>query len=173
MHWRTKERREREKEAKESISLDLVHEHKVAHRDIKPGNLLISYDGKLKIADFGISQMFATSETMTIANNKHHGTPAFMAPEIFENTASDSEYSGRRADIWSMGVTLFEMWNGDMPFLFPQGTKRRPNHGCLTKFRDGTPESLKSLLNQMLELVPDKRITMDLLKVSLSTDTVF
>ncbi|GJJ78366.1 hypothetical protein EMPS_10725 [Entomortierella parvispora] len=143
------------------LGMEYLHEHKIVHRDIKPGNLLISYDGKLKIADFGISQMFATSQTMTINNAK--GTPAFMAPESFHSNANEFEYSGRRADIWSMGVTLFRMWNGKMPFSISQVAKR-PIFRARAEFKEDTPELLKALLDKMLEQDPAKRITMDQLR---------
>ncbi|GJJ78362.1 hypothetical protein EMPS_10721 [Entomortierella parvispora] len=135
----------------------MVHEHGVAHRDIKPGNILISHDGKLKIADFGISQRFATGETLTIINNRH-GTAGFMAPETNQEV-----YSGRRADIWSMGVTLFLMWNGQIPFSVSK--RGRPlSLASHVEFKAGTPEPLKALLNRMLEVDPNQRVTMDQLR---------
>jgi len=146
--------------------LETVHEHKVIHRDIKPGNLLITNEGNLKIADFGISLMFATGQTMTIKSGR--GTTAFMAPEIFESFyANNAGYNGKRADIWSMGVTLFRMWNGKMPFQVSQGTNS-PIYQCRADFKDGRPELLKALLDRMLEQDPAKRITMNQLRVSLS-----
>ncbi|GJJ78364.1 hypothetical protein EMPS_10723 [Entomortierella parvispora] len=81
------------------LGMEYLHEHKVIHRDIKPRNLLISSEGKLKIADFGISLMFATGQTTTIKSGR--GTAGFMAPEIFESfyAADDKGYNGNRADI--------------------------------------------------------------------------
>ncbi|GJJ78363.1 hypothetical protein EMPS_10722 [Entomortierella parvispora] len=140
------------------LGMEYVHKHKIAHRDIKPGNLLISKEGKLKIADFGISRMFATDQDMLYRSGK--GTRAFMAPEIFRN--HDCEHDGKQVDIWSMGVTLFLMWNGELPFMM--GSALHPNYDSPAGFRDGTPEPLKELLNQLLEKDPTKRITLDQLR---------
>ncbi|CCJ29212.1 unnamed protein product, partial [Pneumocystis jirovecii] len=90
--------------------LILVHAHGICHCDIKPENLLLSKDGTLKIADFGISKTF-TGDNDSFCRIK--GTPAFMAPEL---CVFDHVVSCKAADIWSMGITLWCLAFGYLPF---------------------------------------------------------
>lgn len=138
----------------------IVHEHNIIHKDIKPANLLISRDGTLKIADFGISEEFRSADDMTI-KTRGPGTPEYMAPELFTRGG----VNGRPTDIWSMGVTLFLMWNGKIPFQVQKVVKIPVFQRA--EIKNGTSEPLKALLNKLLELDPTKRITMDKLRVSL------
>lgn len=80
--------------------------------DIKPDNLLLSQDGVLKFVDFGVSEMFQKDNDLL---KKSAGSPAFMAPELC--TANHGEVSGKAADIWSMGVTLYCLVYGRLPFI--------------------------------------------------------
>jgi len=88
----------------------LAHAHAqgVIHRDIKPGNLLVTLDGRVKIADFGIAHLLdsALSEDMRFL-----GTPNYMAPERVRGEDID-----HRSDLFSLGVVLYEMLTGRMPF---------------------------------------------------------
>ena len=78
------------------------------HGDIKPDNLLLSADGNVKIADFGSSRLLAGAGTL----QRTIGTPAYLAPEI----VAGQPYHGRQADIWALGVTLYVLLTGRMPF---------------------------------------------------------
>lgn len=82
------------------------HNKGVCHRDLKPENVLIDEHGEIKIIDFGFS---ANSKTML---NNYCGTPAYMAPEIIKK----QPYNGAKADIWSLGVILYLMMVGTLPF---------------------------------------------------------
>lgn len=94
------------------LGIEYLHANDVVHRDIKPENLLLSSDGELKIADLGVSEMFIHGDdTMQRAA----GSPAFMAPELV--SVERHAYSGKAADIWSMGVTLYCMCFGRLPFV--------------------------------------------------------
>lgn len=92
--------------------LEYLHSHRVIHKDIKPGNLLLDTAGVLKIADFGVAEaldLFAPNDTITTSQ----GTPAFQPPEIAQGA---SEFSGFKLDIWSTGITLFNFVTGIYPF---------------------------------------------------------
>jgi serine/threonine protein kinase len=81
----------------------------VVHRDIKPQNIMLARDGGVKVTDFGVAR--ATGQTTMTMAGSFIGTPAYMAPEVVEATAVDV-----RADIYSLGVVLYEMLAGRVPF---------------------------------------------------------
>ncbi|KAK9387775.1 kinase-like domain-containing protein [Lipomyces mesembrius] len=96
-----------------TLGIEYLHSQGVVHRDIKPDNLLLTCDNVLKIVDFGVSEFF---ERDNDAMSKQVGSPAFMAPEL--NAVPRVDYSGRAADIWSMGVTLYCLVFGRLPFPY-------------------------------------------------------
>ncbi|XP_018552345.1 STE20-like serine/threonine-protein kinase isoform X4 [Lates calcarifer] len=87
-------------------ALSYLHENKVIHRDLKAGNILLSLDGDVKLADFGVS----AKNTKTLQRRDSFiGTPYWMAPEVVMcETSKDRPYD-YKADIWSLGVTLIEL----------------------------------------------------------------
>ena len=89
-------------------ALDYAHEQGVTHRDIKPGNILVTADGHAKIADFGIAKLNLAQLTIP---GKVLGTPAYMAPEQLSGVAADG-----RSDLFSLGVILYAMVAGHSPF---------------------------------------------------------
>nr|XP_043632024.1 mitogen-activated protein kinase kinase 9 [Erigeron canadensis] len=99
--------------------LDYLHAHKIIHRDIKPANLLVNKNMDVKIADFGVSKIM--SRTLD-ACNSYVGTCAYMSPERFDPDSHGSNYNGYSGDIWSLGLTLLELFVGHFPFL-PAGQK--------------------------------------------------
>lgn len=90
-------------------ALEYSHNRGVVHRDIKPSNILITQDGKIKIADFGIARI--ESSELTQAGTVL-GTPSYMSPEQFLGKEAD-----RRSDIYSTGVILYQMLTGRRPFI--------------------------------------------------------
>lgn len=84
-----------------------AHEHQIIHRDIKPQNMIISRDGKVKVADFGIAKA-ATGQTTTMAAM---GSVHYISPE-----QARGGYSDTRSDIYSLGITMYEMVTGRVPF---------------------------------------------------------
>ncbi|KAJ3244021.1 hypothetical protein HK104_008083 [Borealophlyctis nickersoniae] len=93
------------------LGIEYLHEHDIAHRDIKPDNMLVAEDGTLKIVDFGVSEMFTHGSDKL---KKSAGSPAFFAPEMC--TAHHGDISARAADVWALGVTLYCMVFGKLPF---------------------------------------------------------
>lgn len=96
-------------------TLVAAHQHGVIHRDLKPSNVIVNRDGEVKVLDFGIARVVAVGTTVTVspetASAGFVGTPAYAAPEQLFTSAVDE-----RADLYSLGVMLFEMTTGRRPF---------------------------------------------------------
>lgn len=128
------------------------HKHSIAHRDIKLDNVLLNeYDG-VKIIDFGFS-------TYTHDNKKGRGfcgTPSYMAPEILLRRP----YVGQPADVWALGVLLYALAAGTLPF---RGVCNKELNGKIVEGRVEYPfhfsPPLKALLSRMLQTDPERRVT--------------
>ncbi|MDP1590241.1 MAG: serine/threonine-protein kinase [Prosthecobacter sp.] len=93
-------------------ALQYAHEHGIVHRDIKPENLLMDKAGRVKIADFGIAKMIgAVTEGGGESLSQPFGTPTYAAPE----QQNDPRHVDHRADIYSLGVVLYELLTGELP----------------------------------------------------------
>jgi serine/threonine-protein kinase len=91
-------------------ALSYAHRHGVVHRDIKPGNVLITADGQVKVTDFGIARAIGTDENVT-QTGLVMGTATYFSPEQAQGLGVDG-----RSDVYSLGVVLFEMVTGRPPF---------------------------------------------------------
>jgi serine/threonine protein kinase len=91
-------------------ALDYAHQHGVVHRDVKPGNILITDDGRAILTDFGLAMLSNRASQLTSGHS--FGTPEYIAPE----QAIDSRAASPQSDIYSLGVILYEMVSGCLPF---------------------------------------------------------
>ena len=89
-------------------ALDYAHRHGVVHRDVKPGNIMVTKDGAVKVVDFGIARLMDVSRTQT---NLLIGSRAYMSPQLYKG-----ERANARSDIWAVGVTLYELLAFQRPF---------------------------------------------------------
>jgi serine/threonine protein kinase len=105
--------------------LKAAHEVGVLHRDVKPANLLVGKDGRVKVADFGLAKLVASGDDPTApsgvqlsVDGQILGTPAYMAPEQAEGKTVDA-----RTDLYALGVTYYELLTGQLPFRGPTPVK--------------------------------------------------
>ncbi|KAK0291772.1 hypothetical protein LTR91_008279 [Friedmanniomyces endolithicus] len=139
------------------LGIEYLHAHGIIHRDIKPDNCLITSDDVLKIVDFGVSEMFAKDQDM--ATTKSAGSPAFMPPELC--VARHGPVSGKAADMWSMGVTLYCLRYGHIPFqregLLELYESIRADEVPLEEEGDA---AFADMMRKLLEKDPERRMTM-------------
>lgn len=124
-------------------------QHPLIHKDLKPANIILSNEGVVKIADFGLAQV-VTSTLSKIAEHSIEGSPAYMAPE---------QHLGREltpaSDIYSLGVTAYQLLSGDTPF--PDGDIREQAVYTAPPPLNGLPEHAWTALARALEKRPDSR----------------
>ena len=141
-------------------ALEYAHSKGVVHRDIKPGNILLSRSGEIKLADFGIASARdpETGEDTLTTDGTTLGTPAYMAPEQFEN----SRTVDHRADLYSLGVMMYEMLTGQKPFPggFTPDTIRLIQKGKYKKPRSLNPSAspgLQKIIHSLIRPNPKRR----------------
>ncbi|ONI29300.1 hypothetical protein PRUPE_1G191900 [Prunus persica] len=142
--------------------LNYLHTNKIIHRDIKPANVLVNSNMEVKIADFGVSKILCRTSD---ACNSYVGTCAYMSPERFDPDTYGGNYNGYAGDIWSLGLTLMELYMGHFPLL-PPGQK--PDWATLMcaicfgeppSLPEGVSEEFRSFMECCLQKESEKRWT--------------
>ena len=135
--------------------LEAAHKKGIVHRDIKPANLMRTGEGTVKIMDFGLAQL--AGRTKLTKTGSSLGTPAYMSPEQTLGQKTD-----QRSDIWSLGVVLYEMVTGQLPFKGDvEATVAysivNEDQEPLTALRTGVPVELDRVVGKALAKNPDER----------------
>ncbi|XP_057623808.1 serine/threonine-protein kinase SIK2 isoform X4 [Chionomys nivalis] len=156
-HGRLNESEARRKFWQILSAVDYCHGRKIVHRDLKAENLLLDNNMNIKIADFGFGNFFKTGELLAT----WCGSPPYAAPEVFEG----QQYEGPQLDIWSMGVVLYVLVCGALPFDGPTLPilRQRVLEG---RFRIPyfMSEDCEHLIRRMLVLDPSKRLSIAQIK---------
>ncbi|MGE3314108.1 MAG: protein kinase [Planctomycetaceae bacterium] len=137
-------------------ALSYAHERGVVHRDVKPGNFLLTTAGKLKLSDFGLATVVAASKIT--AAGRTMGTFPYMAPEQIRGRPPISAQS----DLYALGCVLFEMLAGRPPFIGETPAEVMHKHlqdvpPRVVEFEPGCPAMLDQLINDLLAKEPEQR----------------
>ncbi|XP_060583686.1 serine/threonine-protein kinase BRSK2-like [Ruditapes philippinarum] len=135
-------------------ALDFCHSHNICHRDLKPENLLLDEKNNIRVADFGMASLQVEGSMLETSC----GSPHYACPEVIRG----EKYDGRKADVWSSGVILYALLVGALPF--DDDNLRQ----LLEKVKKGVfhiphfvPPDCQNLLRGMVEVDPEKRLTLE------------
>src|ERR1700722_3665318 len=139
-----------------ALALDYAHRHGVIHRDIKPGNVLITDEGQVKVTDFGIARAVNTDESLT-QTGAVMGTATYFSPEQAEGLGVDP-----RSDIYSLGVVIYEMVAGRPPFTGDSPVSVASKHvreqaPAPRTFNPSVPPDLEAIILKCMDKSPEYR----------------
>ncbi len=137
-------------------ALSYAHRHGVVHRDVKPGNVLITTDGQVKVADFGIARAIGASESVT-QTGLVMGTATYFSPEQAQGLGVDG-----RSDVYALGVVLYEMVTGRPPFTADTPVAIAYKHVSETaalpsEIEPRVPRDLEAIIMQAMAKQPQAR----------------
>ena len=138
-------------------ALSAAHRIGIIHRDIKPENILISKDGRIKVADFGLARNITMGQTMTAESSVVLGSVSYLSPEQVQRGVADA-----RSDIYAVGIVLFEMLTGSKPYsgetpiqiAYRHVNDRIPN---IQTIKSEIPTSIAELVYEATAPNPDQR----------------
>jgi len=140
-----------------SLGMRYLHSLNIVHRDIKPENILLDCNYYPRICDFGLSKTISTSQKMTT----RVGTPLFCAPEIMN---CETDYDGKKADIYSFGMTIYSILYDKLPFennISEIEFRRKIKEGERPKFEKIISKNLKELIEICWNKDPNKRLNFE------------
>ncbi|MDH3300264.1 MAG: protein kinase [Acidimicrobiia bacterium] len=137
-------------------ALDAAHQQGLVHRDVKPGNIMITPSGKVKITDFGIARAARNDRDLTEVG-MIVGTASYLSPEQARGAGVDP-----RSDLYALGVVLFEMVTGQRPFVGDSALAVAGHHVStppprLRSIRPSLPPAIDELVDRLLAKNPDDR----------------
>jgi serine/threonine-protein kinase len=138
------------------LALSAAHDAGLVHRDIKPANVLLTPDGRAKLADFGLVRRL---DDLAQGSAPLAGTPTFMAPELFRGTPASPQ-----SDIYALGVLLFHTLSGRLPFVAENVSQLIHVHQAqpipdVREFAATVPEALANILKRCLAKSPADRFS--------------
>jgi serine/threonine-protein kinase len=138
-------------------TIGYLHDHQVYHRDLKPENIIVGPDGKIHIIDFGSALLEGTRRVTWRFGSNAMGTPDYMSPEQIQGKRGDA-----RTDVYSMGIILYEMLTGTVPFRGDNPLSVMNQHLTASptpprKILPSIPAGIEAIVLKSIRRDPDKR----------------